>query len=84
MSLLKVVANLFDEQSDYSLDNVLKKLDQKLENVEKNLGTSVDRLEDGVKKLDYASQKTVRVSEIASSAVDKLDDENRAEQSNKE
>jgi hypothetical protein len=67
MSLLKNLANLFDENSDNSLDKVLDK-------VERALGTTVDKVEDGVKKLDNVSTKLVKVSETAVSSVDKLSD----------
>jgi flagellar hook-associated protein FlgK len=67
MSLLKNLANLFDENSDNSLDKVLDK-------VERALGTTVDKVEDSVKKLDNVSNKIVKVSETAVASVDKLSD----------
>lgn len=67
MSLLKNLANLFDENSDNSLDKVLDK-------VERALGTTVDKVEDGVKKLDTVSTRIVKVSETAVTSVDKLSD----------
>jgi hypothetical protein len=71
MSFLTSLSSLLDESSDESFE---KKMNRGLDSIEKAIGSSVDKAEHGLKKIDNASKKIVAASNTVESTTEKLAD----------